>query len=175
MVASSSELVDVVDQDDQVVRVATRAEVRAGNLLHRCTFVVVFASDGRLLVHQRSPHKDVWPSLWDITVGGVLTSGENYSESARREVAEEVGLTDDFELEWLGKGVYEDHDVRVIGHCFKLVHDGPYVFADGEVVAARLVTPDDIGKLLQSEQFVPDSIEIVIPFLAGNWREALGR
>lgn len=175
MVGSSSELVDVVDQDDQVVRVATRAEVRAGNLLHRCTFVVVFASDGRLLVHQRSPHKDVWPSRWDITVGGVLTSGEKYLESARREVAEEIGLTDDFELESLGKGVYEDQEVRVIGHCFKLVHDGPYVFADGEVVAARLVGPDEVSELLQSEQFVPDSIEIVVPLLAGKWHEALGR
>lgn len=173
--ASSSELVDVVDQDDQVVRVATRAEVRAGNLLHRCTFVVVLASDGRLLVHQRSPHKDVWPSRWDITVGGVLTSGEKYPESARREVAEEIGLTDDFELEWLGKGVYEDQEVRVIGHCFKMVHDGPYVFADGEVVATRLVDLDEVSKLLQSEQFVPDSIEIVVPLLAGKWREAFGR
>jgi predicted thioredoxin/glutaredoxin len=56
-----------------------------------------------------------------------------------------------------------------------LVHDGPFVFADGEVVAAKLVGPDEVRELLQSEQFVPDSIEIVVPLLAGKWHEALGR
>jgi hypothetical protein len=35
------ELVDVVDEANEVVRVVSRRELRARNLLHRCTYVFV--------------------------------------------------------------------------------------------------------------------------------------
>ena len=35
------ELVDVVDENDQVVATVTRREIRARDLLHRCTYVLV--------------------------------------------------------------------------------------------------------------------------------------
>ena len=53
------ELVDIVDDDDRVVATVTRAEMRAGRLRHRCVFLVVRRSDGRVLVHQRSSAKDI--------------------------------------------------------------------------------------------------------------------
>ena len=56
---STDELVDVVDENDQVVGVVSRAEMRASRLRHRTAFVLVVSSDGRVLVHRRSDAKDV--------------------------------------------------------------------------------------------------------------------
>ncbi|MEN9507404.1 MAG: hypothetical protein RI958_3330, partial [Actinomycetota bacterium] len=39
--AAGSELVDVVDDDDRVVGTVTRAEMRAGRLMHRAVFIAV--------------------------------------------------------------------------------------------------------------------------------------
>ena len=82
--AASGERVDLVDEHDRVLGVVSRAEMRAGRLLHRCVFVAVVHPDGRLLVHRRSEHKDVWPGWFDIAVGGVVASGEDYDTAARQ-------------------------------------------------------------------------------------------
>src|SRR3954447_5289866 len=88
----AGELVDVVDDDGRVVRVVTRAEMRAGCLRHRCTFIVVRNTAGEVLIHRRSEDKDLWPGRWDLACGGVVTAGEAWEPAARRELAEELGI-----------------------------------------------------------------------------------
>ena len=46
-----------------------------------------------IYVHQRTSTKRVFPSLYDMFVGGVSTSGEGSKLTAAREVGEELGLT----------------------------------------------------------------------------------
>ena len=65
---------DVLDEEGRVVGVATRAEVRAGNLWHRTVFIAVVTPDDEVVVHQRADWKDVWPSHWDVCFGGVVLS-----------------------------------------------------------------------------------------------------
>ncbi len=85
---SAAELVDIIDDDGDVERVVTRAEMRAGRLRHRCTFVLVWSTGGEVLIHRRSDHKDMWPGRWDLTCGGVTASGEQAEDAARRELRE---------------------------------------------------------------------------------------
>jgi isopentenyldiphosphate isomerase len=91
MEASASELVDVVDEDDRVVRQATRGEVYARGLIHRCAVAFVSDSGGRLFVHRRAATKAVFPSLYDMGVGGMVGAGESYLDAAWREAGEELG------------------------------------------------------------------------------------
>lgn len=163
----SSELVDVVDTEDRFIRVAKRSEVRSENLLHRGVFIAVLSSDNRLLIHQRSARKDVWSNYWDVAVGGVVASGESYEVAAERELDEEVGISGD--LEFLGAGIFENAEVRVIGHCYQVIHDGPFQFNDGEVVAADLVGPDQLAETMKSAQMVPDSVALLLPLLSSPW------
>ncbi len=54
--------------------------------------VLVFVSRGdELLLLQRSPHKKLWPGLYNAP-GGHVERGETPDEAAIREVAEETGL-----------------------------------------------------------------------------------
>lgn len=162
--SSAEEPVEVVDERGRVLAVVPRRRMRAENLRHRAVFVAVQASDGRLLVHRRSDDKDVWPGWWDVAVGGVVGAGEADDDAAVRELAEEVGITG-VRPEPLGDGRYEDDAVRVVGRCYRVVHDGPYTFADGEVVEARLVGRDELRAMRATVAFLPDSLALMAPLL----------
>ena len=140
--------------------------MRALNLRHRSVAIAVIGSDGRLLVHRRSAGKDIWPAMWDICVGGIVTSGETYEVAARRELAEELGVSDAI-LQPVGGGRYEDDEVRLIGRCYLVVHDGPFRFVDGEVSEIRHVTASELEELARHASFVPDSWTMVLPLLDG--------
>jgi isopentenyldiphosphate isomerase len=160
----SDELVDVVDAADQVIATVPRSRMRAENLRHRAVFVVVRSSVGDVLIHRRSASKDVWPGWWDFAVGGVLTAGEGYDEAAAREVAEELGIAADG-LVHLGAGTYEDGVVRLHGRVYELACDGPFTFADGEVVEAAFVGRTELDQRLERDDFLPDSRALVLAFL----------
>jgi len=161
---SDDELVEELDAEGRVLRIVTRAELRAGRLRHRAVFIAVVGTDGRILIHQRSASKDLWPSRWDIAAGGVVGAGESDDDAAARELAEELGV-EAVNLEPLGRASYDDEDVSVLGTVYRVIHDGPFRFADGEVVAARSVTFDELSELRSHRRWCPDSLAIVLPLL----------
>ena len=163
----ADELVDVVDEHDRVVDTVRRAEMRRRRLRHRCTFVVVRSSDGGVLVHRRSDLKDLWPGAWDLAVGGVVTSGEAWEPAARRELAEEVGISG-VDLELIGEGSYADEHVDEVARMWTVTWDGPVTFDDGEVVEAHVVTLDELRARLARDPFVPDSRALLAGHLLGE-------
>jgi 8-oxo-dGTP pyrophosphatase MutT (NUDIX family) len=91
---AADELVAVYSPDGAEVGSATRARMRAEGLWHAATAILVRSGDGRrVYVHRRSPDKDVYPGLRDCGVGGVVDAGESPDDGARRELAEELGIT----------------------------------------------------------------------------------
>ena len=161
---ASEELVDIVDKDDNVLYQCTRKEMRAQVLRHRAVFIAVVNSAGELLIHQRSAMKDLWPSWWDLAVGGVVSAGESYDVAALRELDEEVGVTG-VPLVDLGVGTYSDEEVSLVGRCFMVKYDGPLVLRDGEVVAIEWVSQNDLMQRLVERDFLPDSKALVLPAL----------
>ncbi|WP_371646402.1 MULTISPECIES: NUDIX hydrolase [unclassified Streptomyces] len=90
--SAADEVLDVVDRDDRVTGRAPRGEVYAGGLLHRCVFVQARDAQGRIFVHRRTASKLVFPSAYDMFVGGVVGAGESYAQAALREAEEELGV-----------------------------------------------------------------------------------
>ena len=160
----SEELVDIVDDDDNVVSTVTRSEMRGRRLQHRSVGIAVFSSDGRLLIHRRSDTKDIWPGWWDIAAGGVVASGESYENAARRELAEELGIRD-VAIEYVGRGHYVDDNLAALCRGYRIAHDGPFTFADGEVAEARWVTFDELDAMLATHRFLPDSLALLLPLI----------
>jgi isopentenyldiphosphate isomerase len=158
---AAEELVEEVDELGNVLRVVTRAQMRAELLRHRCTYIGVVSSDGRLLIHQRAATKEVFPSAWDVCAGGVCAAGESWDDSARRELAEELGV--DAALERLGHGTWEGGGASLVGHVYLARSDGPFTFTDGEVVQARFVDLAELDALLATETFCPDSVALALP------------
>ena len=156
-------LVDIVDTEDRVVDVVPRREMRARNLRHRSVGIAVLDSSGWVLIHRRADHKDVWPGRWDLAVGGVVDAGESWEAAAVRELAEEV--SSHAPIREIGRGSYEDDDVRAIVRMYVAHDDGPFTFADGEVVEAFFVTIEELGERITRDLYVPDSVAMMWPLL----------
>ncbi|MCQ4083303.1 NUDIX domain-containing protein [Streptomyces sp. RB6PN25] len=90
---SADELLDIVDEADLVIGQAPRGEAMDKRLRHRCVFVLARDPEGRIFVHRRTADKLVFPSRYDMFVGGVVGAGESYDDAALREAEEELGVT----------------------------------------------------------------------------------
>ncbi len=175
---SGTETVALYDPDDVVGRVvgsAPRSRVRAENLPHAATGVLVRRSDGRVLVHRRAEGKDLWAGAHDAACGGVVLAGESPDDAARRELAEEVGI-DGAHLRPLLTSWYRDRDTHYLAHVYETVWDGEIAFADGEVAQAWWWPEAELRARLADPAwpFVPDTrrlLELLTPPVidSGPW------
>jgi 8-oxo-dGTP pyrophosphatase MutT (NUDIX family) len=159
---SPVEQVALVDADGAVVGAASRTEVRRHNLRHAATAVLVRDPAGRIYVHRRTDTKDWAPGHWDAAAGGVLQAGEDPAGSARRELAEELGIAG-VALEPLGAHLYEDDTTRCFEHAFQAVWDGPVAHQPSEVAEGGWMTLAELGALLadSARPFVPDTRQLL--------------
>lgn len=160
------ELVDVVNEDDVVVRTVSRPEMRHNRLRHRAVFILVTNSSGKVLIHRRSKAKDIWPGWWDVAIGGVVAAGETYDDAARRELFEEAGITAD--PAEVAVGSYDDDDVSLIARCYVVSHDGAVRAQDGEVAEFVWVNRDELRDRLARDRFLPDSVALLGERLFGT-------
>jgi isopentenyldiphosphate isomerase len=153
-----SELVDVVDDEGRTIATVTRREIRAGRLPHRSVYLLVFNSRCEIFIHLRTATKDVYPSYWDVAIGGVLAAGETFDEGARREAQEELGVV--IEPQQLFPLRYSDERSTVHGMAYQAKHDGPFHLQAEEVVRGEFVTAEELDRRLQVERFCPDGVKV---------------
>jgi isopentenyldiphosphate isomerase len=160
---AGNELVDVIDAEGRPVGVVTRTEMRACRLPHRCTYILLFNSRGELFVHLRTATKDVFPSHWDVTIGGVLAAGESFDDGARREAREELGV--EVEPQRLFPFRYEDASTIVHGMVYRVDHDGPFRLQPEEIVCGEFVASDVLQDRATHQSFCPDGLAVLREYL----------
>lgn len=84
---------DVVDENDNVIGKAGRYEIHRLGMWHRGVHVLVFNSDGELLLPLRSSTKDKFPETYDCSVSEHVKSGETFQGAAIRGLREELKIT----------------------------------------------------------------------------------
>lgn len=151
-----SELIDIYNNAGEKIGTAERAEAHGNNtLLHRAVHVLVFSSDGRLLLQKRAADKRIQPGKWDTSVGGHLAAGEDYLTGGRRELAEELGLPGDTPLEHLFdvqiRNEIESEDARV----YKAFSEGPFDFQKEEIDCVRFFTVEELKDPEWRKGFTP--------------------
>lgn len=140
--------------------VVPRREVRARNLRHAATAVVVRNSAGEVYVHRRTDTKDVFPGRYDFAAGGVLQAGEEPYDAAVREAEEELGVSG-VALTSLGEGDYADEHTDYHSFCFTCVYDGPITWQVEEVAWGAWVTVAQLRTMVRERAFVPDTVALL--------------
>jgi isopentenyl-diphosphate Delta-isomerase len=89
-----AEYLEIFDESNQSLgRTKLRRLVHQDGDWHRTTQIYVVNRQLEVLCNLRSQQKEVFPGLWDLSIGGHLDPGETYGQAAVRELAEELGIT----------------------------------------------------------------------------------
>ncbi len=135
-----NELFDLVDRDDLVIGQVRRGDAhRNPALIHRSVQVMIFDSAGRVLLQRRSQAKDLFPGYYCASASGHVASGEDYPETAIREVEEELGVT--LLLAYAGKELVRSHAETEMTALFLGRSDGPFTFHPTETAGGDFFTP----------------------------------
>ena len=92
VVYENKRMLEVVNESDEVIDSKPRSEIHRLGLLHREIHVWMFDENHNIIFQKRGLHSQS-AGLLDATVGGHANAGEDYIDTAVREVKEETGMT----------------------------------------------------------------------------------
>ncbi|MFF4751246.1 NUDIX hydrolase [Streptomyces sp. NPDC002514] len=157
--SAADEILDIVDEHDRVIGQSPRGEAYARGLRHRCAFVLARDAAGRIFVHRRTATKLVFPSHYDMFVGGVVGAGESYDDAALREAEEELGVTGLPRPARLFTFLYDDG----AGHSwwsavYEVRCDLPVRPQQEEIDWHDFLTEDELERRLGEWEWTPDGL-----------------
>ena len=146
----------LVDEEGRVIGSATRGECHNGSrLLHPVVHLHVFNSAGDIYLQKRPEWKDIQPGKWDTAVGGHMDYGETPEQALRREVNEELGITD-FVPEFVDKYVFDSKRERELVYVNRTTYDGPVRPSAEELDGGRFWTMQEIKEAMGKEILTPN-------------------
>lgn len=149
------EMFPLVDEEGNITGAASRGECHNGSkLLHPVVHLHVFNSRGELYLQRRPLWKDIQPGKWDTAVGGHVDLGESVEMALRREVREELGMTE-FTPETLTHYVFESATERELVFVHRTTYDGPVTPSD-ELDGGRFWSLDEIRENMGKGIFTPN-------------------
>jgi isopentenyl-diphosphate delta-isomerase len=142
----TEDIFDIVNERDEVISRAPRSEVHAKGLLHRAVHVLVFNARGEVFLQKRSMKKDRQPGVWDSSCSGHVDSGEDYDQTAVRELREEIGLALSAPPQRLFKiDACEETDAEFVW-VYRCENEGPFQLHPDEIETGGWFTRERVTK-----------------------------
>lgn len=146
----------LVNEEGETIGKATRRECHSGSkILHPVVHLHIFNEAGDLYLQKRSMTKDIQPGKWDTAVGGHIDFGETVEEALRREVREELGITD-FIPELITRYVFESAIEKELVNSFRTIYNGPFAPDPIELDDARFWSIAEIQETIGKGIFTPN-------------------
>lgn len=166
-------MVDVVDNKtlEKTGEIISKDRAHMEGIWHSAIHIIMISKDKkRVLLQKRCPSKKLYPNMWDITVGGHISAGEEAIDSAKREFLEELGLNfDDFEYEFLDKVREEFYDnglssreVVYVYLVFGDVEENFLKLQEEEVSAAKWFNRSEFLKLVADGKIIKHDVEFKV-------------
>jgi isopentenyldiphosphate isomerase len=98
------EYIDILNDNGKVSgKTCLKSEAHKKGLFHQSVHIWIVDFKKNVLIQKRAASKDVFPNLWDVSVAGHISAGEQPEISAIREIEEEIGLSvSKDELQYIG-------------------------------------------------------------------------
>ena len=153
----ADELVDVIDENDKVIRTELKSVCHKKGILHRISAVFLFNSDGKIWLQTRAKGK-VGAGRLDFSASGHLGAGDSYDEGAYREMQEELGIK--VKLTLIAKNLhdnyhFEDYNVRHFTSIYTGKYDGKFKLQEEELDKIEAFSLREIKKIMKNN---PDKI-----------------
>ncbi len=146
----------IVNEAGETIGKASRQECHSGSkLLHPVVHLHIFNEQGAIYLQKRSINKDIQPGKWDTAVGGHIDYGETVEAALKREVREELGITD-FTPEFITTYVFESSIEKELVNSFRTVYTGEIRPDASELDGGRFWTIHEVKNGLGKELFTPN-------------------
>lgn len=146
----------IVSEEGETIGKATRRECHSGSkLLHPVVHLHIFNDAGELYLQKRAMSKDIQPGKWDTAVGGHVDYGEAVEDALRREVREELGVTE-FTPQFITRYVFESAIEKELVNTFRTVYNGAIHPDTVELEGGRFWSMDEIRANLGKGIFTPN-------------------
>jgi ADP-ribose pyrophosphatase YjhB (NUDIX family) len=144
MNTSRDELLVEVDKDGKEIgSIISREAHNTNRRYHNAAHLLIFNSKGEIVLQRRAMSKDSGAGKWDIH-GGHQALGQTIEQTAKQELAEEVGI--ETELKFFKRWLNKTERQGEFCYVYYGISDGPYGFDRNEVMAIKSF---DCEKLLQ--------------------------
>lgn len=151
MSSSAEDIFDIVNERDEVIDRKPRSEVHARGLLHRAVHVLVFNSQGEIFLQKRSMKKDRQPGVWDSSCSGHVDAGEDYDQTAVRELGEEIGLKLSVPPQRLFKiNACAETDAEFVW-VYRCENNGPFQLQPDEIEKGDWFSPDYVSQWIEEK------------------------
>lgn len=156
MIDNNDEMFPLVDEQGNIIGAITRGDAHDGSKkLHPVVHLHVFNSKGEIYLQKRPAWKDIQPSKWDTACGGHIDLGEDVKTSLKREVREELGITD-FTPQDMGHYVFESAREKELVYVHKTIYNGDIQPSKEELDGGRFWSRDEILSNIGKNIFTPN-------------------
>ena len=153
---NNEEMFPLVDELGNITGAASRGECHNGSkLLHPVVHLHVFNDKGELFLQKRPAWKDIQPDKWDTAVGGHIDLGENAEQALKREVSEELGITE-YEPQFVTSYVFESKVEKELVFVYKTIYNGEITPSKEELAGGRFWGIQEIKENIGKEVFTPN-------------------
>jgi isopentenyldiphosphate isomerase len=148
---SPEEILDLVDRNDKVIGEVVRLQSDSNPFFTvRQASVLIYDSDDRVLLHQRSPMKKTSPLFWSVTAVGHVIKGDSPEQSAHKELKEEAGF--DVKLVFVEKEYMRYKYTSYFAYRYLGKYDGqPIIMNSEEVIDIRFVDKEEYSIMMELE------------------------
>ena len=176
------EYIDILDENGiWTGEIATRSEIHRKGLWHRAIIVAIVNEKNQVLLQQRSANKEKNPNMWDISVAGHISAGQDSLSAAAREINEEVCVMlgykteikdfrfmtsfrkeQTFREDFIERQFYDLFILREFGLDDRTIH-----FQKEEVQAVKFIELSEVQKMTENNQLVeiPEVYDILLKYL----------
>lgn len=156
ILTEKEELWDVYDlHREKTGKLHPRGKCLGDGEYHLTVHACIFNREGQMLIQKRQPFKKGWSGLWDITVGGSATAGEDSQTAIMRELQEELGLTLDLNGVRPHLSVQFDQGFDDMYLIKKDVDLSTLTLEYEEVEEIKWATLDEILSMMDTGAFIP--------------------